>query len=157
VETFHADFALSHPVSRAPSLQSCREVEHLSTTRVARVLLVEDDDEMRNLLARYLRRAGYDVTEAHDGIAALVRLGETINRRGFSTFDLVISDIRMPGPDGLNLVAELRSCDWATPVILITAFGTADTHDKARRLGAEILDKPLDLEQLERAVKRLLA
>lgn len=128
-----------------------------TTSNRARVLLVEDDHEMRILLARYLRRAGYDVIEADDGIAALMRLADAIGRRGFSTYDLVISDIRMPGPSGLNLVAELRSCDWATPVILITAFGTAETHDKARRLGAEILDKPLDLEELERAVVRLLA
>lgn len=112
---------------------------------------------MRVLLARYLRRAGYDVTEARDGIAALTRLGDVIYRRGFSSYDLLISDVRMPGHSGLELVAELRRSDWATPVLLITAFGTAEAHHAARRLGAEILDKPVDFDALEQTVKRMLA
>ena len=59
----------------------------------------------------------------------------------------------MPGCSGLDLLACLRHFDWNTPVILITAFGNAETHDQARRLGAfAVFDKPFDLADLETAV-----
>ena len=104
-----------------------------------------------------MRRTGYEVTEARDGSSALARLGDAICRCGASYFDLLVSDVRMPGHTGLDLLVELRRCDWAMPVLLITAFGTDELHRQAQRLGAAMLDKPLDFATLDATISRLLS
>jgi DNA-binding NtrC family response regulator len=119
-----------------------------------RVLLAEDDDTMRALLARRLCRAGFDVVEASNGVEALERLACGWICTPGIRFDVVVSDLRMPGYDGLNIVATLRQNAPDVPVILITAFGTMATHVEAARLGAyAILDKPFDLDDLMSLVK----
>lgn len=115
----------------------------------ARVLLAEDDPDMRALLARALRRIGYSVVEVQDGLALLQRVRSGLDDEHDVAPDLIISDIRMPGCSGLEVLAGLRACDWAMPVILITAFGDEAAHAEARRLGAALLlDKPFDLDDL---------
>ena len=96
------------------------------------------------------------MTEMRDGTAALTRLGDDIYASGRVAYDLLISDIRMPGHTGLELTSELRRSTWQMPILLITAFGSAETHETAARLRASILDKPLDLDQLTVTVERLL-
>jgi len=130
---------------------------YLSATP-ARILLAEDDVEMRRLLAATLRRDGYEVIEAADGIE-LRRLVELhlLDNREHPAVDLVITDIRMPGQSGLRVLAGLRSEDWATPVLLITAFGDEATHAEAKRMGAAaVFDKPFDLDDLRTAVLNLV-
>jgi CheY-like chemotaxis protein len=123
-------------------------------SHVARVLLVEDHVEMRRLLASVLRADGHQVLEASDGLKAL---GPLLGRRGEPEIDLVISDVRMPGCTGLELLAFLRLERPATPVVLITAFGDRDTHAEARRLGATaILDKPFDVRAFRHLVRTLV-
>jgi DNA-binding NtrC family response regulator len=123
----------------------------LASTAVAprrRAVLAEDDVEMRSLLATTLRREGFEVMEAADG-RELGRLVHSLIFAGGDPdgVDLIVSDIRMPGPDGLTVLSRLRRYDWATPVVIITAFGDAATHDEAIRLGAmAVLDKPFDLD-----------
>nr|HEX4318836.1 response regulator [Kofleriaceae bacterium] len=124
---------------------------------MTRILLVEDDREMRVLLARHLRRNGYEVIEAWDGIAALARLGDAICACGRSGFDVMVSDVRMPGHSGLELLHELRRCDWAMPVVLITAFATNAMHDEAKKLGAHMLDKPFEFEALTTTLEQLVS
>jgi DNA-binding response OmpR family regulator len=124
------------------------------------VVLAEDDDEMRHLIARKLRRAGYDVVEARNGaeLALLIedgRLGGTLRDDG-RAIELIVSDIRMPGITGLEVVQLVRGTDWSVPIILITAFGDRETHSEAMRLGAVLLDKPLDLDELVFAARRLV-
>ena len=121
-----------------------------------RILIAEDDRALRTLLARHLRRGGFEVVEARDGATALTRLGDALCEED-SYFDLLISDVRMPGHSGLDLASELKRGAWRTPILLITAFGSTETHDEAARLGAAILDKPLDLDVLTTAVERLLS
>ena len=122
-----------------------------------RILVAEDDRAMRKLIARTLRNDGHRVTEAASGRDAVQRLGNAIHEGGVRFYDLVISDIRMPGPSGLELLSGLRAGDWSVPVILVTAFGDAETHRQARRLGAvSVLDKPFNLELLSWLVRRLL-
>ena len=113
-----------------------------------RVVLAEDDLELRGLLASTLRRDGFEVVEATDGPDLLRVIGEEILRaQDGPGVDLVVSDIRMPGLSGLNVLAGLRRADWSTPVLLITGFGDHQTHAEARRLGAAaVLDKPFDLD-----------
>jgi DNA-binding NtrC family response regulator len=120
----------------------------------ARVLLADDDDAMRALLARALRRAGYDVVEACSGSALLEGLASGVMSESRLWFDLIISDVRMPGCDGLYILASLRHLSIETPVILITAFGTTATHAAAAHLGAfALLDKPFDVDDLMTLVR----
>jgi DNA-binding NtrC family response regulator len=121
-----------------------------------RVLLAEDDAEMREMIAQVLRRDGYDVIEARDGFQLLQYLA-THTPAAEDAVDIVISDIRMPGKTGLDVLAGLRFADPATPVVLITGFGDLRTHLEAKRLGAAaVLDKPFDLQQLRSVIVNLL-
>lgn len=129
---------------------------HLETVEAPIVLLAEDDDLFRSLVASILRRDGYVVIEAKDG----VRLAYLVQAMMFSGRDprpeLIISDIRMPGLSGLGVVESLRELDWYTPVILMTGFGTPETESMARSLGAAaVLSKPFELEVLRRRVHEL--
>ena len=122
-----------------------------------RVLLAEDDLEMRRFLASALRLYGYDVTEAASGVEVLERIGPYLYDGMEFAFDLIVSDIRMPGADGLEILSGLRMCSGAPPVILITAFGDRRTHTDAERLGAiDILDKPFDIADLRAVLQRVL-
>jgi len=120
-----------------------------------RILLVEDDFEMRRLLAEVLRKEGYDVTEAVNGVEGVDRVLQSWRCGGpLEPFDLLISDLRMPGWTGLEILEIVAASGLATPVILITAFGTAETHVEARRLGViAVFDKPFELSSLVVAVR----
>ena len=119
------------------------------------VLVAEDDQAMRNLLVEQLRKRGYDVIEAANGIEVLEILTKSLP--GENAIDLIVSDIRMPGVTGLEILAGLRSSQWSTRVILITAFGDARTHAEAARLGVlRVFDKPFKLADLIATVAGVL-
>ena len=119
-----------------------------------RVLLAEDDDAMRTLLAEELRARGYHVMEAANASELQDWLEQAYFHDGAEPPpDLIISDVRMPGGSGLDVLSWLRRFDWRTPVVLITAFGDVETHAEAHRLGAAaMLDKPFEVEDLLQAV-----
>lgn len=123
-----------------------------------RVLLAEDDDEMRAMLASVLRQKGCEVLEAGNGselTKALeeVALGIILEGDEAPQLDLIISDINMPGTTGMEVLARMRRAQWHTPVILMTAFGDDRTHEEAERLGVEaVLDKPFPLSDLLAAI-----
>ncbi len=120
------------------------------------VVLAEDDREMRMLLAAALRKAGYDVVEALDGVDLLDCIAWVVERRSDWSETVLVSDVRMPAMGGLEVLARLRSMGWPGPIILITAFGDEATHDLARRLGASrVLDKPFDLDVLCDAIRQV--
>jgi DNA-binding NtrC family response regulator len=141
---------------------SQREQQNLSSgaephrgSRSVRVLLAEDDAAMRALLAAKLRQAGLDVVEASSGYEALDWLARGLFGR--PTIDLILSDVRMPGFDGLNILASLRQAHTLIPVILITAFGSTAAHGSAARLGAfAMVDKPFDVDDLMVVVRSAL-
>lgn len=124
-----------------------------------RVLLAEDDRELRRLLAAELRKEGYIVEEAGSGFDLLELLGDLALRN--KAFDLIITDIRMRGLTGLSIVEGLRSGitpgTSGTPVILMTAFGDEDTHAEAKRLGATMFDKPFDLDDFRACAINLVS
>jgi DNA-binding response OmpR family regulator len=122
-----------------------------------RVFLAEDDAEMRQMIASALRRDGHIVLEARDGPGLLLELGHAYwGDLPDSTPTVVVSDLRMPGRDGLAILRGLRQYDWCPPFILITGFGDRSIHEEAARLGAHaVFDKPFDLDQLRAAVNRL--
>jgi CheY-like chemotaxis protein len=131
-------------------------LEHFAAER-PRILLAEDHAETRALLASMLRGQGYDVVEAASGYEFLSVMSEAWLRRSGRFPDLIVTDVRMPGPNGLRVLEGIRTAYWAIPVIVITAFGDEDTHAEARRLGAQVvIDKPFDLATLRDAVLDVL-
>jgi len=121
--------------------------------QVARVLVVEDDPDMRALMVVALRLDGYEVSEASDGAEALRLLGtvgESENESGPP--DLIVSDVRMPGLTGMQMLEQLHGEEVPIPVILVTAFGDWETHAHAEQLGASVLDKPFSLDDLRKRV-----
>jgi len=122
------------------------------------VLLGEDDADTRRLLAWTLRVAGYDVVEAVDGLEVLDEMDSSIRQNCSRPFSVIVLDVNMPFLTGLDLLAALRSAQWVTPVILITAFGDEAIRAEARELGAfAILEKPSDLDELRTALLRTLS
>jgi len=117
----------------------------------ARVLVVDDDDEMRTLLRRTLEFDGYQVTERDRGTHVLEAL------RG-APFDLIILDKEMPGLTGLDLLPILRREFPQVPVVLVTAFGGRQIAASALRLGAaSYLEKPFRLGQLRDVIDGLIS
>lgn len=124
-----------------------------------RVLIADDDADTRQTLADALRLDGYEVIEAQNGWELLQYLATTQNPEvDPAQVDLVISDVRMPGKNGLDVLAGLRWANGSTPFILITGFSDLQMHAEARRLGATaVLSKPFELEQLRTVVLNALA
>ncbi len=122
-----------------------------------RILLAEDDLEMRRLLSSALRQDGYDVVEARSGAELLTTLAEFLRHPTTRPYDLIISDQRMPGLTGLEVLEGLEDEDWLPPFILITAFGSRELETDALCAGAvRVLDKPFDVDDLRQAVSALI-
>lgn len=125
--------------------------------RPARIVVAEDDFEMRRLVADCLRKEGYEVHEVSDGGELLLRIEDSFfMRRAPVPVDLFVTDIRMPVYTGLEIVTGLREAGLDMPVIIMTAFGNPETRERAEALGAALLDKPFKMEQLRALVRRLL-
>ena len=122
------------------------------------ILLVEDDEDMREMLAAVLRRDGYRVVEAADGDDAIDWLGVGIlDGQPERLPALIVSDICLPWVSGFEILEGARLSPWRLPVILITGFGDAETHERARELGAAcVLDKPFAMDALRDAVRAAL-
>jgi DNA-binding response OmpR family regulator len=106
---------------------------------------------MRQLVALALRRDGFEVLEVEDG-NALAKVADAVAAEELEIC-LVISDIRMPGKSGLSALPILRRSAASPPVLLITAFGDAATHEAAERLGAAgVMDKPFEIDDLRTVV-----
>jgi len=119
-----------------------------------RVLLIEDDEAMRRMIAATLRRDGHAVIEAADGDEAFDWLGAGIvDGNAAYVPDLVVSDIRLPYFDGLEILECLQVATRRIPVILMTGFPDGHTAARAHELGAEcLLEKPFELGELRAAV-----
>jgi DNA-binding NtrC family response regulator len=127
-----------------------RDAEAAATNSL-RVLVVDDDEEMRNLLRRSLEFDGHRVTERDRATHVLWTLRE-------EAFDLVILDNRMPGLNGLDLLPALRREFPRIPILLVTAFGGRQVATSALRLGAaSYLEKPFRLGQLRDTIAGLMA
>lgn len=116
----------------------------------SRVLVADDESSIRELLAKTLALAEYDVDTAPDGRAALERL-----RLG--NYDLLIADLKMPGMDGITLIREAKRLKADLPVIIITGFSTESSAIEAVNLGvAGYLTKPFRVPQVLAAAARAL-
>ena len=115
-----------------------------------RLLIVDDEDSQRTVLAGFLKKRGYAVTTAATPDDAL-----TVAARG--GLDLVLTDLRMPGMTGVELMKRLRGANPELQVIVMTAFGTVSSAVEAMKLGAaDYLTKPVDLDELDVLVQRSL-
>jgi signal transduction histidine kinase len=115
---------------------------------LATVLVIDDEEAARYGICRALRHSGYAVEEAADGTAALQKLDASIP-------DVVVSDINMPGMDGLTLLRHLNARPEPPPVVLITAYGSEQMAVQALRTGAyDYLTKPFELDELRHVVAR---
>ncbi|MEN6632044.1 MAG: sigma-54 dependent transcriptional regulator [Candidatus Polarisedimenticolia bacterium] len=115
-----------------------------------KLLVAEDERHLREGIAEAFRDAGHEVSEADDGAAALKAIEEQV-------FDLVITDYRMPGCDGLELLRRVRLVNDTTAVIMMTAYGTVEGAVQAMKLGAyDYIQKPFQLEELELKAQRAL-
>jgi two-component system NtrC family response regulator len=117
---------------------------------VAKILVAEDERNLREGIAEAFREVGHDVIEAEDGLSAIGLVDDQV-------FDLVITDYKMPGADGLELVRRVAMVNAGTAVIMITAYGTVEGAVMAMRLGAyDYIQKPFKLEELELKAERAL-
>lgn len=117
-----------------------------------RVLVADDDDEMRRMLAQALRWRGVEVLEATDGLD-LWRRFSAERSKGLHA---VVTDVRMPGMSGLDALKAIRKVDPNIPVVVITAFGDYQTHHRAKALGGVVIDKPFDVDDLVASVEALV-
>ncbi|HLV67209.1 MAG TPA: response regulator [Polyangiaceae bacterium] len=124
-----------------------------------RVLLAEDDADLRALIALKLTEAGFEVTEVADGTALLDRLADSIDVEGsLARFDSIVSDICMPGYTAIDILTGIRRYLPDTPVVLITGLADRHTHERAQQLGAvAVFDKPVDLDVLCTAVRNVIS
>jgi DNA-binding NtrC family response regulator len=112
----------------------------------ARVLVVEDDDAMRELLADELQAAGYEVVAAGNGAQALARLQR-------DPVDVVVTDLMMPGMKGNEVLERIRQWDPVMPVVIMTAFGSIESAVESMRAGAyHYVTKPFKMEELVETV-----
>jgi DNA-binding response OmpR family regulator len=126
--------------------------------RRPRVLVVEDDEQLRRLMVARLRARGYDVVEAEDGVDLLGWMGSTMWTPGEAPLDAVVTDVNLPDMTALEVLAALRVRDAAIPIVLVTGVTDAEAHRDAYALGASvILTKPFDLDELGTVLTGLTA
>lgn len=115
------------------------------------VLVVDDQASIRLLLTEYFTRRRMVVTTAADGQTAINTLERSKGR-----FDLVVTDLNMPGTDGFAVLAEARRANPRCPVVIITGYATLDSAIHAVRVGAyDFLQKPFSLQDIDRLLARI--
>lgn len=115
------------------------------------VLLAEDDEQMREALAESLREDGYDVIEVGSG-AQLIRALELYGA-AYLPVELIITDVRMPGFSGLEVLEYMRYTGWSIPVVVMATAGDERTHAEARDLDATaVLDVPFKMSDFRAAI-----
>ena len=117
---------------------------------MTKILVAEDNPNLRKLMCIHLKRAGYEVLEAEDGLQALDILD---HKRA----DLIIADIMMPNIDGYQMIKELRDARIKTPILVVTAKDTLHDKTVGFRTGADdYMTKPVDMEEMLLRVEALL-
>ena len=117
---------------------------------MGRILIADDHDALRRGLVRGLTEAGHEVEEASNGNAAIERLHG-------GHFDVVLTDLKMGGSDGLDVLRTARALHPTTAVILMTAFGTVNTAVEAMKIGAfDYVQKPFEIEEMEVKIEKAI-
>ena len=118
---------------------------------MSKILLAEDDDSLRRFLAKALERAGYEVVSCPDGETALAALQD-------GPFDLLLTDIVMPGVDGIEVARQAAAREPSQRIMFITGFAAValSAADRAPA-GAKVLAKPVHLREIVAEVERMIA
>ena len=117
---------------------------------MANILIVDDDESLREVLVDAVTNLGHQAIDACNGVEALDKFRE-------SSFDIVLTDLKMPQMDGLRLLEEIKKLKYDAVVIMITAFPTVDSAVQAIKLGAyDYITKPFKIEELEVVLDRAL-
>ena len=115
-----------------------------------KILIVEDENSMREVLKILLEGESYEVTSASEGLEGISHIDKDI-------FDLVITDIKMPGADGFEVLKKVKNISPGTVVIMITAFGTTEAAIEAMKLGAyDYIHKPFKIDEIRLIVKKAI-
>jgi two-component system cell cycle response regulator CpdR len=123
----------------------------MKSTTMARIILAEDDDDMRRFLVKALEKAGHEVTSFAEGASAF----EEIKQK---TFDLLLTDIVMPEMDGIELARRAADLDPSLKIMFITGFAAVALHpDSQAPKDAKVLSKPFHLRDLVAEVDRMMA
>jgi excisionase family DNA binding protein len=139
----------SRPVA-IPAPAAAQPVESPAEATRPRVLVVDDEASIRDLLSRTLSLAEYDVDEAPDGQVALERMRQ-------QPYDLLVTDLKMPGLDGLSVIREAKRFNAELPVIIITGFSSESSAIDAVNLGVTgYLTKPFRVPRVLAAAARAL-
>lgn len=118
---------------------------------MARIILAEDDDDMRNFLVKALERAGHEVVSFGEGMSAFEEIKQ-------ASFDLLLTDIVMPEMDGIELARRASELDPSLKIMFITGFAAVALHpDSKAPKDAKVLSKPFHLRELVAEVERLMA
>jgi len=121
-----------------------------SMTETAVILVVDDEENAREGLSKILSKEGHNVETASNGREAIESIRKT-------SFDLVITDMRMPQMDGFEVLREIKRLDQNIGVIMITAFGEVESYLEAMNLGAfEYINKPVRVNELKRVIAKVL-
>lgn len=111
------------------------------------ILVVDDEHDVREGLGKLLEMEGYDVTTAENGLVA-------VERAKLQRFDLVLTDLRMPGMDGVETLMELKRLHPGMPVIVVTAYASDETAARCEHEGAYgYVMKPFDLDELLQVIE----
>ena len=125
----------------------------MSAPREARVLVVEDNDTLRRGICRALQESWSVIDSVSSGDGAIARISDP----AIDPYEVVVTDLRLPGADGIEVLRSALERDPRASVILMTAYGSIETAVEAMRAGAfDFVQKPLDLEQIELRVVRAL-
>ena len=135
------------PDGRDPVPGSQRNISAVAEKFPGHVLVVDDEPLIRWSVAESLSDLGLDVEQASDAASAL----RTVTNAALP-FDVVVLDLRLPDMDDLSLLGTLRQLMPAASLILMTAFGTPELVADARAMGASVLSKPFELDELNRLV-----
>ncbi len=119
------------------------------------ILVAEDDCEMRELLAEYLKRDGYAVSEAANGRELLAYVDSAFVQCASPAIDLLLTDVHMPEYSGLEIALTLRTAGLRAPIVVMSAFADEKTRARATELRAFLLDKPFKLAHLGDLVRRI--
>jgi len=122
----------------------------MATETAGRILVVDDDPYFLRVLSRILAGENFRVKTAEGAAQAAQALRE-------DSFDVVVSDLRLPDGDGLSILQEIRQAGAETPVVIMTAYGEVDSYIAAMNAGAtEYLSKPVKTEELIDVIRRCL-
>ena len=122
----------------------------MGTKRDMKILVVDDQQQVANTVVEIMSRAGYSATAAYGGMEAVKRFQE-------GDYQLVITDLKMPEVNGMDLLKTIKGIDAKVPVIVVTGYGTVKKAVEAIKIGAyDFIEKPVDRDKLELIVERAL-